>query len=109
MASVHRRYACVSCMARGGEPTYFNDYQSAATHYARSQSCSKSTRGIKTVSVQLHTEEDTQILATLLRHIPACIDASDIELLLTSLVGLVDVAGNAALYLYVELISYVIS
>jgi hypothetical protein len=27
-------------------------------------------------------EEDTQILATLLKHIPACIDAADIELLL---------------------------
>ncbi len=52
MASVHQRYACI---ARGGEPTYFNDYQSAATHYARSQSCTKSSRGIKTVSVQLHT------------------------------------------------------
>jgi len=55
MASVHRRYACMGCSARGGEPTYFNDYQSAATHYARSQSCSKSSRRIKTVSVQLHT------------------------------------------------------
>ena len=55
MASVHRRYACMGCTALGGEPTYFNDYQSAATLYARSQSCSKSSRGIKTVSVQLHT------------------------------------------------------
>ncbi len=45
----------MGCMARGGEQTYFNDYQSAATHYACSQSCSKSIRGIKTVSVQLHT------------------------------------------------------
>ncbi len=55
MASVHRGYACMGCTARGGEPTYFNDYQSAATHYARSQFCSKSSRGIKTVSVQLQT------------------------------------------------------
>ncbi len=53
MASVHRR--CMGCSARGGEPTYFNDYQSAATHYARSQFCSKSSREIKTVSVQLQT------------------------------------------------------
>ncbi len=51
----HRRYACMGCMTRCGEPIYFNDYQSAATHYARSQSCSKSSRRIKTVSVQLHS------------------------------------------------------
>ncbi len=38
MASVHQLYACMGCTARGGKPTYFNDYQSAATHYARSQS-----------------------------------------------------------------------
>jgi hypothetical protein len=55
MASVHQRYACMGCTARGGEPTYFNDYQSAAAHYARSQSCSKSSRWIKTVSDQIHT------------------------------------------------------
>ncbi len=30
----------------------------------------------------LELEEDTQILATLLKYIPACIDAADIELLL---------------------------
>ena len=39
MASVHRRYACMGCTSRrdgAGEPTYFNDYQSATTHYARS-------------------------------------------------------------------------
>ena len=54
-ASVHWHYACMDCTASGGGPTYFNDYQSAATHFPRSQSCSKSSRGIKTVSVQLHT------------------------------------------------------
>ncbi len=56
MASVHRGYACMGCTARGGEPTYFNDYQSAATHYARSQFCSKSSRGIKTVTVSVQLQ-----------------------------------------------------
>jgi hypothetical protein len=55
MASVHRGYACMGCTTRGGEPTDFDDYQSAATDYEHNQSCSKSSRGIKTVSVQLHT------------------------------------------------------
>ncbi len=41
MASVYRRYACMGCTARGGEPTYFNDYQSAATHYAASMRAAK--------------------------------------------------------------------
>ena len=53
-----RRYACMGCTARGdgrGDPTYFNDYQSAATHYSRSIHCNKSMRGIKTVAVQLNT------------------------------------------------------
>ena len=52
---VHRRFACMGCTARRGEPTFFNDYQSAATHYSRSIHCNKSMRGIKAVTVQLHT------------------------------------------------------
>ena len=53
-----RRYACMGCTARSngrGEPTFFNDYQSAATHYSRSIHCNKSMRGIKSVAVQLDT------------------------------------------------------
>jgi len=56
--AVHRRYACMGCTARSngrGEPTFFNDYQSAATHYSRSIHCNKSMRGIKSVAVQLDT------------------------------------------------------
>ena len=45
----------MGCTARRGEPTFFNDYQSAATHYSRSIHCNKSMRGIKAVTVQLHT------------------------------------------------------
>ena len=58
MASVHRRFACMGCTARSngrGQPTFFNDYQSAASHYSRSSLCNKSMRGIKTVAVQLNT------------------------------------------------------
>ena len=54
--AVHRRFACMGCTARSngrGEPTFFNDYQSAATHYSRSIHCNKSMRGIKSVAVQL--------------------------------------------------------
>ena len=57
MASVHRRCACTGCTASGNgcnEPTFVNDYQSAATHYSRSSHCNKSMRGIKTVSIQLN-------------------------------------------------------
>ena len=54
-STVHRRFACMGCTARRGEPTFFNDYQSAATHYSRSIHCNKSMRGIKAVTVQLHT------------------------------------------------------
>ncbi len=54
-ATVHRRFACMGCTVRRGEPTFFNDYQSAATHYSRSIQCNKSTRGIKAVTVQLNT------------------------------------------------------
>jgi hypothetical protein len=54
-AMVHRRFACMGCTVRRGEPTFFNDYQSAATHYSRSIHCNKSTRGIKAVTVQLNT------------------------------------------------------
>ena len=56
--AVHRRYACMGCTARSngrGEPIFFNDYQSAATHYSRSIHCNKSMRGIKSVAVQLDT------------------------------------------------------
>jgi hypothetical protein len=53
--AIHRRFACMGCAARRGEPTFFNDYQSAATHYSRSSLCNKSMRGIKTVAVQLNT------------------------------------------------------
>jgi len=45
----------MGCTVRRGEPTFFNDYQSAATHYSRSIHCNKSTRGIKAVTVQLNT------------------------------------------------------
>jgi hypothetical protein len=54
-STVHRRFACMGCTARRGEPTFFNDYQSAATHYSRSIHCNKSMRGIKAVTVQLNT------------------------------------------------------
>ena len=54
-STMHRRFACMGCTARRGEPTFFNDYQSAATHYSRSTHCNKSMRGIKAVTVQLHT------------------------------------------------------
>ena len=56
--AVHRRFACMGCTARtngSGEPTFFNDYQSAASHYARSSHCTRSMRGIKSVAVQLNT------------------------------------------------------
>jgi hypothetical protein len=45
----------MGCTVRRGEPTFFNDYQSAASHYSRSIHCNKSTRGIKAVTVQLNT------------------------------------------------------
>ncbi len=54
-STVHRRFACMGCTARRGETTFFNDYQSAASHYSRSIHCNKSTRGIKAVTVQLNT------------------------------------------------------
>ena len=53
--AIHRRFACMGCAARRGEPTFFNDYQSAVTHYSRSSLCNRSMRGIKTVAVQLNT------------------------------------------------------
>ena len=53
--AIHRRFACMGCAARRGEPTFFNDYQSAATHYSCSSLCNRSMRGIKTVAVQLNT------------------------------------------------------
>ncbi len=58
MASVHLRFACMGCTASSngsGHPTYFNDYQSAATHYSCSSICNKSMHWIKTVAVQLNT------------------------------------------------------
>ena len=56
--AVHRSFTCMGCTARtngSGEPTFFNDYQSAASHYARSSHCNRSMRGIKSVAVQLNT------------------------------------------------------
>ena len=56
--AVHRRFACMGCTARSGgrgEPTFFNDYKSAAVHYSRSSRCNQSMRGIKAVTVQLNT------------------------------------------------------
>ena len=53
--AIHRRFACMGCAARRGDPTFFNDYQSAAVHYSRSSLCNRSMRGIKTVAVQLNT------------------------------------------------------
>jgi hypothetical protein len=44
--------------ARGdgrGEPTFSNDYKSAAVHCSRSSHCNKSMRWIKAVTVQLNT------------------------------------------------------
>jgi hypothetical protein len=52
--AIHRRFACMGCAARRGEPTFFNDYHTAASHYARSSLCNKSMRGIKAVAVQLN-------------------------------------------------------
>jgi len=40
------------------------------------------------------SEEDTQILATLLKHIPACINAADIELLLQDIPVRMSVLGS---------------
>ena len=37
-----------------GEPTFFNDYKSAAVHYSRCSHCNKSMRGIKAVTVELN-------------------------------------------------------
>jgi hypothetical protein len=56
--AVHQRYACMGCTDRSNgscEPTFFNEYQSAATHYSRSIHCDKSMLGIKFVAVQLDT------------------------------------------------------
>ncbi len=56
--AVHRRYACMGCTAHSngrGEPTFFNDYQLAATHYLHSIHCNKSMRWIKSVAVHLDT------------------------------------------------------
>ena len=56
--AIHRRFACMGCTARSngrGEPSFFNDYKSAAVHYSRSTFCNKSMRGIKAVTVQLNT------------------------------------------------------
>jgi hypothetical protein len=56
--AVHRGFACMGCTARrrgdAGDSTFFNDYQSAASHYSRSSLCNKSMRGIKLVTVQLN-------------------------------------------------------
>jgi hypothetical protein len=53
--AMHKRFACMGCTARRDEPTFFNDYHSAVSHYARSSFCNKSMRGIKTVTVQPNT------------------------------------------------------
>jgi hypothetical protein len=40
-----RDFACMGCTAHGdgrSEPTFFNDYKSAAVHYSRSSHCNKS-------------------------------------------------------------------
>ncbi len=63
-STLHRRFACMGCTARSGgrsEPTFFNDYKSAAVHYARSSQCNKSMRGIKVVTVQLNTRPQHHI------------------------------------------------
>ncbi len=57
-SSVHWRFACMGCTASSngsGEPTFFNDYKSAAVHYSRSSHCNKSRRVIKSVAIQLDT------------------------------------------------------
>jgi hypothetical protein len=57
-STLHRRFACMGCTVRRGgrgEPTFFNDYKSAAVHYSRSSQCNQSMRGIKAVTVQLNT------------------------------------------------------
>jgi hypothetical protein len=56
--AVHWRFTCMGCTARSGgrgKPTFFNDYKSAAVHYARSSQCNRSMHCIKTVTVQLNT------------------------------------------------------
>ncbi len=58
--AIHQRFACMGCTARSNgrcdsEPSFFNDYKSAAVHYSRSSICNKSMRGIKAVTVQLNT------------------------------------------------------
>jgi hypothetical protein len=47
--AIHRRFAsgCMGCTAHSkgcGEPTFFNDYKSAAVHYSHSSFCNKSMR-----------------------------------------------------------------
>ena len=52
----------MGCTGRGdgrGEPTFFNDYKSAAVHYSHSSHCNKSMRGIKAVTVQLNPRPHT--------------------------------------------------
>ena len=54
--AMQRRYACMGCTARSNgrsKPTFFNDYQSTATHYSRSIHCNKSMRGIQSLAVEL--------------------------------------------------------
>ncbi len=56
--AVHRRFACMGCTARSngrGEPTFLNDYKSAAVHYSRSSQCNRSMHGIKALTIQLNT------------------------------------------------------
>ena len=56
--AIHQRFACMGCTARSngrGEPSFFNDYKSAAVHYVHSSFCNKSMRWIKAVTVQLNT------------------------------------------------------
>jgi hypothetical protein len=57
--AIHRRFACMGCTARSngrGEPSFFNDYKSAAVHFSCSSFCNKSMRGFKAVTVQLNTQ-----------------------------------------------------
>jgi hypothetical protein len=49
-------FACMGCTARSngcGQPTFFNDYQSATTHYLHSIHCNNSMCRVKSVAVQM--------------------------------------------------------
>jgi hypothetical protein len=51
--AVHPRFACKGCTARSGgrgEPTFFNDYKSAAVHYSCSSQCTQRVQSAFSIS-----------------------------------------------------------